>query len=175
MVAKRFLLLGIVVLALACTGTTLSVGAGDEKTSGLATAVIAKEKDGGADELDVEVTLPEPPPVMPGIETIDIRYVFEIANRGASPATIKRINVASAAGAYQLESWSRTYKKIIAPGEKEKLTFLARATNIDANTGTRAPMTLRAQIEFENADGVKKATFVRNVGGTLSVGVTRDQ
>jgi hypothetical protein len=175
MFENRLALLLAVVLPLGCTGSAINVSQGDSNHSAAATAVIAPEKDGGARDLDVEVTMPEPPPVMPGMSTVDVRYVFEIKNTGQSPATVKRINMASAAGSYQLESWSRTYKKTIAPGATEKLSFLARAIEVDPNIGTRAPMAVRAQIEYENAEGVQKASFVRNVGGTVAFGVTSDQ
>lgn len=170
----RLALLAAVLLA-GCAAATVNVSQGDSDQTAGATMVLAKEKDSGADDLDIEVSVPEPPPVMPGMSTVDVRYVFEVRNLGQSPATVKRINMASAGGAYQLESWSRTYKKTIAPGTTEQLSFLARAVEVDPNIGTRAPMTVRAQIEYENADGKQKASFVRNVGGTLAFGVTRDQ
>jgi hypothetical protein len=165
----------LLAIVLGCTGSTLNVSQGDANQTAGATAIIATEKDGGARDLDVEVTLPEPPPVMPGMTSVDARYVFEIRNVGQSPATVKRINMASAAGANRLESWSRTYAKTIAPGATETLSFVARAIALDENASMRAPMTVRAEIQYENAEGVHRASFVRNVGGKVSFGVTRDQ
>lgn len=161
-----------VLLVMGCTASNINVSQSDDDHAGTVSAVTGKETESGARDLDVDVTLPEPPPVTPGMTSVDVRYVFEVTNRGDSPATVKRINIAGAAGAYQIESWSRTYKKTIAPGAKEKLSFLARAT-VDPLVGTRAPMTLRTEIEYENAQGTQKAAYVRNVGGNVSVGLTK--
>lgn len=156
-----------------CAGSTIGYTRDTAEASGSATAVIASERSDGADELSVEISLPDPPPVMPSMDTVDLAYLFVIKNTGASPARIKRINIASAAGAYRIERRSRTYKNSIDPGATEKLEFVARAYDLDPNLGVRGPMTIRAEIEFENAEGTKKAAVVRNVGTSAAVGVTK--
>lgn len=156
-----------------CAASTIDYTHDTAQTSGSATAVIASERDDGADELSVEVSLPDPPPVMPSDQRVDLGYIFQIKNTGASAARIKRINVSGAGGVYKIERWSRTYKKVIEPGATETLEFVARAYDLDPNLGVRGPMTIRAEIEFENAEGPKRAVVVRNVGTSAAVGVTR--
>lgn len=159
-------------LLLGCAGA-VGVGHDSDNTSASGQAIIARESSDGSGALDVNINFPDPPPVMPGTTQADIDYVFDVRNVGTSPATIKRISISSAAGTYQLERWSRNYKKTIAPGETEKLNFVARAVQINDNFGLRGPITVRAEVEFENADGVQRSAFVRNLGGDISVGMTR--
>ena len=170
----RILVLATALVSLlGCAGSTIGYGRGNGDLEGSMTAAVAGDKDDGVTELDVAISLPDPPPVMPGTTSVDLDYLFDIKNMGTSLATIKRINVASAAGTYKLERWSRTFKTTIAPGTSETLTFLARAIDIDSTVGLRGPMTIRAEIEFETAQGVNKAVYVRNVGGRVSVGATK--
>lgn len=178
MVMKRVLLLSTVILLLAaCAGSTVGYDRGSGDQTARATAVLpgGGARNSGADDLNVSVSLPDPPPVMPGMSTIDLEYAFEITNRSAAPVTIKRISIASAAGSYQLERWSRKYNKTIAAGAKDTLPFVARAVGVDSHLGSRAPMTVRAQIEFDNPDGKQETVVVRNVGSTVGIGVESDQ
>lgn len=174
---KQYLLLStILLLVVACAGGTVGYGQGDGDTTGQATAVIGDSSHAsGSNDLNVDITLPDPPPYMSGVDTYELEYIFQVKNQGASPATIKRISIASAAGNYQLERWSRKFDKTIAAGATDNLPFVARAIGVNSTLGTRAPMKVRAEIEFENAGGRHKTTVLQNVGSVVGIGVESDQ
>ena len=168
---KSLVSMAVLLLLAGCAGSMVGYeGSGDDYGAS-ASAAMATEKDSGAEGLVVDVSLPDPPPIFPDTRTIDLDYVFDIANRGTGPVTIKRISIASVAGSYNLERWSQTYKnKTIAVGATDKLGFHARATNVNYSLGLRAPQTVRAEIEFETANGTQKGVFVRNVGSNVAIG-----
>jgi hypothetical protein len=173
MTIKHLWLAAALVSLVGCAGSTMGVSSDDADTSASAGAAISNDANSGSSAIDVDVTLPDPPPVLPGTHTVDVDLYFHVRNKGTSPATIKRISISSAAGTYELERWSRKYNETIAPGATGKLNFVARATGVDDNLGLSGPMTVRAEIEFENADGVQKSAFMRNLGGDFSAGLTR--
>jgi hypothetical protein len=166
----RTLLASLLLLAAACT-TSLSRST-DSSAVGV-TAVAANQSESeSAKGLDVDITQPDSPPLFPNATTANVRYVFKIANRGTEPATIKRITVWSNGGSYDLDPLSsRTFNKTIAPGATEELQFWAKAINLDPGLGLSGPMSVRAEIRFQEPSGDRKATFVRDVGGRIGVGV----
>lgn len=170
---KRVSLPLVLVLFLGCAGSTVSAGSGNDDVSGRATAVIARDIDSASAEgIDLDIVQTAAPPVMGDQTSIDVQYTFEIRNRGTEPFTVKRITIWSAGGSYHIENRSRPFNKTVAPGQMEKIPFWARATGVTNLTGSDAPVTLRAEVEVSEAAGSRKATFVRNVGGRVTVGVS---
>lgn len=177
MVIKRLVvLLPVLLVLVGCTASTLSVGNANEDGAAAATAAISRETDSDeASGLDVDVIQTAAPPVMGSESSVDVQYTFEVKNRGTEPVAVKRISIWSAGGAYEVESRSRTFKKTVAPGATEKFPFWARAIGVSSLTGTSGPITLRTELQVEDSQGLRKAAFVRQVGGRVSVGVTGQQ
>jgi hypothetical protein len=170
----KLLVLGSTVLFFAaCAGSTLSAGRANDDASGAVIANIAADSDSAsARGIDLEVVQTAAPPVMGNVSSVDVQYTFEVKNQGTVPTTVRRITIWSAGGAYDVETKSRTFKKTIAPGATAKFPFWARAIGVSSLTGTNAPVTLRAELQLEEGDATRKATFVRTVNGHLTVGVS---
>lgn len=176
MMTKVLVLLSSMLLLLGCAGNTLSASGSGGNMAGAAT--ITTPPDSGLDSpqgLDLDVVQTAAPPVMGGETSIDVQYTFEVKNTSPAPATVRRITIWSAGGgAFQIENRSRTFRKTIAPGTTEKFPFWARATGVSSLSGTNAPVTLRVELQVDAAEGTRKATFLRAVNGTTSIGVSRE-
>lgn len=131
--------------------------------------------DESAAGIELRIVQTAAPPVMTGVESIDVQYTFEVTNTAAAPITVRRITVTSAGGAaYQVERMSRPFDTVITPGATERIPFWARATGVSSLTGTNAPITLRAEVQLEGAEGRRTATFLRTITSELTVGSSRE-
>ena len=158
-----------------CIGCGASLSGSDGTTAVDAQAAFAKQGDStSAKGLDVEILQPNAPPLFPGKNEAHVEYKIKITNQGTEPATVKRITLWGAGGAYELESnSSRTFKKVIAPGTTEEVSFWAKAVNV-SSIGVSGPMTVRAEIHIAEPSGERRPMFTRTVNGNVGIGGTRN-
>jgi hypothetical protein len=92
---------------------------------------------------------------IPTIPTgIAVHYEFRIKNNAAVPITLKRIEFdALAGGGFNVESRSRPYEEIIAPGETRSVDFATTVFIDPRSYSSQAPVAVRAVLLFDSPEG----------------------
>ncbi|MGH9458504.1 MAG: hypothetical protein ACRD2J_12805 [Thermoanaerobaculia bacterium] len=105
-----------------------------------------------------------------------VEYHAEILNRSSETITLKRIHLDSMGmGAYDLEPASRPFDIPIPPNQMAAVDFWVPA-NIASTTivGANGPVTLRAKVEFDSADGMFQKIYVQQVNAGRTGRQNRD-
>lgn len=168
----RSLLIPPLLLAVACSSSTVGVESNNEDTSG-SLALAAGSGAQTTEDFEVVVEQPDAPPVMRGFTSVDVRYVITIVNRTKESVTIQRITIQSLGGGdYQVPLRSRPFNRAIAPATREKFEFWATATVTDPTIGTRAPLMLRTTITAQTVGGERREWFIRRVNSRVAVRIS---
>lgn len=107
---------------------------------------------------------------------IAVEYYAEILNRSAETITLKRIQVESMGyGGYDLEPSSRPFDIPIPANQLAAVRFWVPA-HISQTTivGANGPVTLRAKVEFDSADGMFQKIYVQQVNAGRTGTPARD-
>ena len=93
---------------------------------------------------------------------VSVQYRIAIRNPRREAIHIRRVDMQSVGmGAYTLPSFSRSFDDVLAPNETKSVDVWAAASIDDATiVGANGPVTIRAIIRFEGADGRSFQTVV---------------
>ena len=77
----------------------------------------------------------------------DVQYQLTVANRGADPITLRRVELATTGGggAYSLRRDFKVFKELIAPGTQASVTFWMHAISnyYPGDLGSSSPVSIR--------------------------------
>lgn len=107
---------------------------------------------------------------------IAVEYYAEIVNNSAETITLKRIHVESMGyGGYDLEPSSRPFDIPIPANQLAAVRFWVPAHIAQASiVGANGPVTVRAKIEFDSAEGMFQKIYVQQVNAGRTGTPTRD-
>jgi hypothetical protein len=152
----RTALIGLALVVLSCTSSSLIEGDAPETTS----------------DFDVVVTQLNNPPVQRA-PAIDVKFEVAVLNRTTEPVTVEHISLESlGAGEYSVPFRSRPFHRSVAPGVEEKFEFWASTRVGDPIVGTTGPLMLRTTLTVTTPGGKRTEAFIRNVNDWLGFGAT---
>jgi len=96
----------------------------------------------------------------------DVQYQLTVANRGADPITLRRVQLATTGGggAYTLRNNDfKVFKELIAPGTQISVTFWihAFANYYPGDLASSSPVSIRGVATFDSPKGSLQQVFVK--------------
>jgi hypothetical protein len=165
-------ILPLVVLFVACAGGAFYGSAGDADKSAAVVGTSGRNM-ASTEDFDVSIVQAETPMMMYGQPDVDIKFDITVLNRTKEPCTVKRIALQSIGGvSFEVPVTTREFKKVIAPGQKAKFGYWARAYVTDATS--RQPVTMRALLETVSASGQERSEeYTARLNGRFQVQLDR--
>ena len=170
---KKLFGIGLLVLLAGCAGNSMSVdnGSGTAAFTGDTQADTTTDFEVQIDQVSAPMAMPTSAHDRTPVAPLDIKYAITITNRTNQPVTVKHITLSTPNGPFELEQRMRAYNEEIAPGGSKKVDFWARAQVRDANLGAGTPALVRMIIQFQDSQGKRSESFMRDVNGRFGAGV----
>jgi hypothetical protein len=119
-------------------------------------------------EIDVvQVYGPADIPYSRGQDSVMAEYAFRVRNGANVPITLRRIEMSSlTGGTIALRREDRAFNRTVNPGSAEVVSLTARVYFRTTSSGspTNEPLTIRAVLYFESANGSFRRIITRNIG-----------